>query len=226
MGPEKKLSSYEQYGASYNKLSNLWKDISKIPELIELERAFKKGNQSIGVIDTSIMPIQRAPRYQLLLTELLKRVDKTNPSYPNLETTLKKMESALLHLNESMHKSVLKTLQKSLNRLRHSINIENKQASSVPNTQSTPSPLGRIRPEHVSTQIKPPLPTIMPNRTRNKPLPKIPPERVSSPQTSAPLATIILPTHTATTFKKLPPLPTTPDKPPPKPLPKRPPRQH
>eukprot|EP01106_Pelomyxa_sp_JSP_P013465 TRINITY_DN4031_c0_g1_i1.p1 TRINITY_DN4031_c0_g1~~TRINITY_DN4031_c0_g1_i1.p1 ORF type:complete len:248 (-),score=56.30 TRINITY_DN4031_c0_g1_i1:146-889(-) len=47
-----------------------------------------------------VMPVQRLPRYVLLLTQLSKHSDKTRPDYPQLLKALEKMKEVAEYINE------------------------------------------------------------------------------------------------------------------------------
>eukprot|EP00457_Paulinella_chromatophora_P001334 gb/GEZN01001336.1/.p1 GENE.gb/GEZN01001336.1/~~gb/GEZN01001336.1/.p1 ORF type:complete len:924 (-),score=218.59 gb/GEZN01001336.1/:286-3057(-) len=49
-----------------------------------------------------IGPIQRIPRYQLLLQELLKRTPDTHPDYKEIQASLEKVKEVALHINETV----------------------------------------------------------------------------------------------------------------------------
>jgi len=47
-----------------------------------------------------IMPVQRVPRYQLLLRELLKYTDETHPDYQSLQMALRMIKDIALTIND------------------------------------------------------------------------------------------------------------------------------
>jgi len=51
------------------------------------------------------MPVQRVPRYNLLLQDLLKHTDPNHLDYKNLQASLQKMLEIAAFINESMKKS-------------------------------------------------------------------------------------------------------------------------
>jgi hypothetical protein len=53
-----------------------------------------------------IRPIQRIPRYNLLLNELLKATPQNHPDYPMLEDAKIMMKEISKHVNLSLHKKV------------------------------------------------------------------------------------------------------------------------
>jgi len=53
-------------------------------------------------------PIQRPPRYTLLLKEILKRTDQSHPDHANLTSALDKIKSVVATLNSKMHDDAIK----------------------------------------------------------------------------------------------------------------------
>lgn len=49
-----------------------------------------------------IQPVQRIPRYNLLLADLLKNTDETHPDYRNLEKSIEEMKNIAQYINESI----------------------------------------------------------------------------------------------------------------------------
>lgn len=49
-----------------------------------------------------IVPIQRVPRYRLLLTELIAHTDQTEEEYTILNAALKQVEAVAHHINEQI----------------------------------------------------------------------------------------------------------------------------
>jgi hypothetical protein len=53
-----------------------------------------------------IMPVQRMPRYAMLIRELIKYTDKDHPDYGNLDKALKNIEEVTAYLNEKKREAV------------------------------------------------------------------------------------------------------------------------
>lgn len=51
------------------------------------------------------MPVQRVPRYNLLLQDLLKHTDESHPDYKKIQESLAKMNEVATKINESVRKS-------------------------------------------------------------------------------------------------------------------------
>jgi len=49
-----------------------------------------------------ITPVQRIPRYKMLLEELIKSTPEGHPDKTNLESALKEIESVAWHINEQL----------------------------------------------------------------------------------------------------------------------------
>lgn len=52
------------------------------------------------------MPVQRMPRYAMLIRELIKYTDKDHPDYGNLDKALKNIEEVTAYLNEKKREAV------------------------------------------------------------------------------------------------------------------------
>jgi hypothetical protein len=51
------------------------------------------------------MPVQRIPRYKLLLEDFVKNTDKAHVDYANLQAALSKVNEVAAFINESVRKS-------------------------------------------------------------------------------------------------------------------------
>ncbi len=85
------------------KVAQFLDDTKKIPECKFLDI---QSYLSILFIDItavhsqSVMPIQRIPRYVLLLQDLFNQTDSTHPDYSNLQKALQKMKEVAGYVNE------------------------------------------------------------------------------------------------------------------------------
>lgn len=70
-----------------------------------------------------IQPIQRLPRYILLLTQLLKNTDPTHVDYHSLEKAKKKLEKFLSLINEEKKMKETKIAKETINYLLDEVNI-------------------------------------------------------------------------------------------------------
>mmetsp|Transcript_4210 Transcript_4210/g.7686 ORF Transcript_4210/g.7686 Transcript_4210/m.7686 type:complete len:493 (+) Transcript_4210:228-1706(+) len=83
---------YEPYLANWTKLQEL---VKKLQEKSKYAKFFKKQQELCGGLSVSaylIMPIQRVPRYVLLIKELVKYTDSTHPEYASLQKALKSIQ--------------------------------------------------------------------------------------------------------------------------------------
>eukprot|EP00817_Percolomonadidae_sp_ATCC50343_P000179 CAMPEP_0117418304 /NCGR_PEP_ID=MMETSP0758-20121206/111_1 /TAXON_ID=63605 /ORGANISM="Percolomonas cosmopolitus, Strain AE-1 (ATCC 50343)" /LENGTH=1041 /DNA_ID=CAMNT_0005198725 /DNA_START=476 /DNA_END=3602 /DNA_ORIENTATION=- len=132
-GCQKELSNYSHFGTT---ISNLFSDIVHYFKLYtnycnNYDRAMKKlkeirknkaVNQIVGdcakdqrhhrkgwAISTFlILPIQRIPRYRLLIRDLLEQTDKEHPDYNGLIEASKNIDSVADHLNITMKSNQMK----------------------------------------------------------------------------------------------------------------------
>ncbi len=65
----------------------------------------KSSGSQLTLEDLIIMPVQRIPRYKLLLEDFLKNTDKAHVDYANLQAALSKVNEVAAFINESVRKS-------------------------------------------------------------------------------------------------------------------------
>ncbi len=97
------LKMYTQYVNSYGQARTLLTDLSKSHSdisdfLNEAQRHPETRGQS--VFSFMIMPVQRLPRYQMLLEQLLKRSAAPHPDNPNLTRALEKITSVTSYVDK------------------------------------------------------------------------------------------------------------------------------
>lgn len=85
-----------QHSVAVNRLRRLRQDNSKV------EQTFATLEQQSGdsLESLLIMPVQRIPRYEMLLRELVKYTDNALPDFPNLEKALTLVHQVATHMNE------------------------------------------------------------------------------------------------------------------------------
>ncbi|KAL6044748.1 RhoGEF domain containing protein [Balamuthia mandrillaris] len=88
---DKAVDTLHRVKASYPTFANFLKMCNKYPEC--------KGKSLANFL---VMPVQRIPRYTLLLQDLLKHTETTHKDYDNLCSALQKMEEVTNHLDESL----------------------------------------------------------------------------------------------------------------------------
>jgi hypothetical protein len=59
-------------------------------------------SSKLGLASYLILPIQRIPRYQLLLRDLIQHTEPTHHDYSDLQTAEEKIRQVAVHLNEAM----------------------------------------------------------------------------------------------------------------------------
>ncbi|KYQ90426.1 RhoGEF domain-containing protein [Tieghemostelium lacteum] len=93
------LKCYIAYVNLYNRTLNTLNDFTKITALNEIiSSTFIKTRQQLR--DLVIIPVQRIPRYVLLLEELVKVTENSHPDHILLVQSLTKMQSIADHVNE------------------------------------------------------------------------------------------------------------------------------
>lgn len=104
MGPFLKMytaysNKYVENIAVYNEL------IENNPKFVlEVQQCREKSGSQLKLADVLIMPIQRIPRYSLLLSDLLRHTDLTHPDYLCLQESLDKIMEVATHINEAVRR--------------------------------------------------------------------------------------------------------------------------
>jgi hypothetical protein len=101
--------SYTQYVGNHDNASELLKKLEsssggnrRFKELVESNMS-KPENKNLSVASYLIMPIQRIPRYKLLLEEVLRNTSDDHPDYSNLLKGLESVSAVAKHINAEMH---------------------------------------------------------------------------------------------------------------------------
>merc|ERR1712137_913474 len=96
------LRCYTTYVNNYN---NAIATLSELEENSDFEAKLKyltdNGIKGKSIYTYLIMPIQRVPRYILLLNELIKHTKESHPDYPHLIKAVEKMEQLADYIDES-----------------------------------------------------------------------------------------------------------------------------
>ncbi|KAM9958204.1 hypothetical protein ACTFIW_001064 [Dictyostelium discoideum] len=97
------LKSYSVYVNNYTKAMSTLEKVKKNPNVEALLQTFQQNPacDSLDLNSLLIMPVQRVPRYILLLNELIKCTDPKNPDYENLNKALEKMKVLASVINEN-----------------------------------------------------------------------------------------------------------------------------
>lgn len=69
------------------------------------EREFSAEAQFLDLGAFLIMPVQRIPRYILLLQSFLKHTPRRHPDYPDINRALSQFQEVAVHVNESMQRA-------------------------------------------------------------------------------------------------------------------------
>ncbi|EFC49251.1 rhoGEF domain-containing protein [Naegleria gruberi] len=102
------LKTYTQYFSNYEAALNSIREADKNPKNKRFsewlkktdDRAKEQGQQTFKQL--LIQPVQRIPRYNLLLSEVLKNTPKTHVDYENLRSASDKMKEVADHLNRQI----------------------------------------------------------------------------------------------------------------------------
>ena len=126
---ESSLQCYADYVKGYDAARKmLAQAMEQLPALKEFDLAVqKKHNTRLGIRDFLIMPVQRVPRYILLLRDILKQTDKSLPDYADVKAAMGKLEEFTVHMDfEAQRSEALRIIQSKL-----SGNLTMLQASSA-----------------------------------------------------------------------------------------------
>lgn len=88
------LKSYISYIITYDEIREFIEGIVK-----------KLGKPTLPFNSGLVLPIQRLPRYSLLLEELLKHTSKVHPDYSDLHVALSEIQKCVTFLNERKRES-------------------------------------------------------------------------------------------------------------------------
>lgn len=99
------FNPYKFYAINHEKASILLRKLRKRSEFVEfeMEQMQKCNNQNIASL--IILPVQRPPRYKLLLKELIKSTLKHSPNLKNLELAME----ACSKLNQDVNESIIQS---------------------------------------------------------------------------------------------------------------------
>ena len=101
------LYLYSTYGETFDKgsalLQKLKKSNGEFRKFLERQRRLHSDVVSLDLLDALLIsPVQRLPRYNLLLSDLLRNTPESDPAYPELQHAVDMM----LHKSEEMNESV------------------------------------------------------------------------------------------------------------------------
>ncbi|KAH3756732.1 Guanine exchange factor for Rac 30 [Pelomyxa schiedti] len=93
------INNYDNCLATLNRLQKSNKKFAKFVHRVESTK------KDLPLLATLIFPIQRIPRYQLLLTDLLRHTSSTHPDHENLEKSLEAVKKTGDYLNEKKRRA-------------------------------------------------------------------------------------------------------------------------
>jgi alpha-tubulin suppressor-like RCC1 family protein len=99
------FKTYTRYCNNYEKATAiLTKNKNANPEFKQFVLALDKDEKTnkLGLNSYLIKPIQRVPRYRLLLQDLIKNTHPEHPLYKKIDDALEKVKEVALHLNEAV----------------------------------------------------------------------------------------------------------------------------
>lgn len=95
------LKIYAEYCNNYNKALEVLRVLTSNKKFLQLVDNCKENSASpLSLTDFLIMPIQRIPRYVMLLQELVKYTDEGHPDYVDINAALGKIKEIAAYLNE------------------------------------------------------------------------------------------------------------------------------
>jgi len=97
------LKIYSQYVSNYNEAMRILAECKKQSRFKKFLEDLKKKNSELdqcGLENFLIRPVQRIPRYFLLLQELFKHTSKDHPDYANLAAATQKVQAVAEYMND------------------------------------------------------------------------------------------------------------------------------
>ena len=109
------LKMYTQYTRSYDKTIEAFHSLRSNSRFKTFLESRRKDGACAGREITAflILPVQRVPRYKMLLSQLLKYTSREDPAFENLQAALIKVELVASHINEAqrLYESATKLLE-------------------------------------------------------------------------------------------------------------------
>lgn len=95
------LKTYKNYTARYSEALNSLRECEKNQKFQAIVyKCIIKCRFDLDAL--LIQPVQRIPRYNLLLADLLKNTDESHPDYGNIERSIEEMKNISQYINESI----------------------------------------------------------------------------------------------------------------------------
>lgn len=107
LGASHFASAYIQYVNNYDQSSRALKAAEDIVEWVYFEKHWRlltkaSGRGNYSVADLLIQPVQRIPRYKLLLEEVLKGTPADHPDHPLVAEALDRISTIATTVNEAI----------------------------------------------------------------------------------------------------------------------------
>lgn len=101
------LQMYTHYVTNYNRALLCLQQCQECPRFrnFQSEIYSKKGRRCLALEDLLITPIQRIPRYVLLLKSILKHTEDSHPDYSELGTAISQLQQVATVINEKKRES-------------------------------------------------------------------------------------------------------------------------
>ena len=94
---------YNEYENNYEKASATYTKCMNDPNFSQcIEQCDQKSTVSLRCENLLVTPIQRIPRYNLLLSDLFAKTSPSHPDYANLRCALDKMEEVTQYLDKDI----------------------------------------------------------------------------------------------------------------------------
>lgn len=93
---------YTKYFADYEQSCALIKQLMKKPDFEAAALQQKKSSGGLDLESLLITPVQRIPRYKLLLSEILKHTPEAHPDYALIKKALEEVSKMGIIVNESV----------------------------------------------------------------------------------------------------------------------------
>jgi len=96
---------YNTYGNNYDEASDTLDKCQQDPQFKEIEEGIAAGTDLVSLSSMLIMPIQRIPRYNLLLSDFLRKTPPDHPDHTNISQALTSFEDVMQYLDANITKA-------------------------------------------------------------------------------------------------------------------------
>jgi len=92
---------YSQFVVNFDNCMETYLELIKNPEFSSFQKlCMTNANAKLDLTSLIITPVQRIPRYELLIKDLIKRTEKDHPDHNNLLDAHKEIRELNLYINE------------------------------------------------------------------------------------------------------------------------------